>query len=311
MTVELSGLDGSNPLGFLAAVGLLRWLVEEHGYSEARLWFRPGDWRARLEGSPDMDSLVDAVATDAARWCRTAALSFRYEVARGKEARQVADLKPPPQEYRRWLEELRQKVDRTSLAFAAGYASEGGLDRSGMIKPTALHFTAGQQQFLGAVREIAESLTADDVREALSGPWRYARDVKSLSWDASVSRDYALRYGNPAKEIRQGNPGADWLAFHALPLIPVMALGGQAATAGVGGGWKTGHFRWPLWERPAGLGTVRSLLVSRDLEQWTPSHRRLVGVTVVFASAISRSDQGGYGAFGPAHLATPDDAVGR
>ncbi|MEQ1564510.1 MAG: hypothetical protein ABMA64_02645 [Myxococcota bacterium] len=311
MIIELSGLDGSNPLGFLAAVGLLRWLVDEHGCTDARLWFRPGDWRARIDGAPGVEPLVDAVAIDAVGWLQRAALGFRYEVSKGKEVREVADLKPPPERFRTWLGELRKDRDWTSLGFAAGYASEGGQDRSGMVKPTALHFTAGQQQFLGAVCEIAESLTTDDVREALIGPWRYAREVKSLSWDASVSRDYALRYGNPAKEARQGNPGADWLAFHALPLFPVMARGGQAATAGAGGGWKNGHFRWPLWDQPAGLGAVRSLVVSRDVERWTAAQRRLVGVMVVFASAITRSDQGGYGAFGPAHLAGREDGVGR
>ena len=50
MSTILTGLDGANPLGFLAAVGLLRW-VTATGERTARLgWVHRGAYRAVIEG---------------------------------------------------------------------------------------------------------------------------------------------------------------------------------------------------------------------------------------------------------------------
>jgi len=263
-----------------------------------------------LHGGPGVDELATSIAADAPSWTRRDPLTFTYDKGADTEG-ETADLKPTPRRFRGWLETLRKNGDATALAFAAAFAAERGRDGKGMVKPTALHFTAGQQQFLSSVLEIAGGLTPADVTEALLGPWSYQRKVKTLSWDSSTGRSYALRFGNPAKEQRLGNPGADWLAFQALPLLPVAGRGSSTLTACCGGGWKTGRFRWPLWDRPATLDTVRSLLVQPALEVWSPSERKLRGVVAVFASEIGRTEQGGYGSFGPSRLATKADRVGK
>jgi hypothetical protein len=313
----LGGLDGSNPLGFLAAVGLLRWLVDECGHTEARLSFRPGEWRAVLHDGPPLDALVADIAGDARGWVARAPLAFTYTVTKEKKGVQVTetchDLKPPPDQLRDWLHGLRAAGDATAVAFAAAFGPELGRDGGGMVKPTALHFTAGQQEFLGAACEIANLLVEDDVREALLGPWRYARAAKTLRWDGAGSRGYAYRADDPSdgKNKSGQNPGADWLALQGLPLLPTASRGSATLTAGCGGGWKAGgYFRWPLWDRPAGLGTVRSLLVSADVERWTPAQRRVTGISAVFACGITRTDQGGYGSFEPAHVASPEERPG-
>ena len=52
--VVLTGLDGSNPLGFLAALGVLNVLADRDG--TATLQWRPGDWRPIVASATAADS---------------------------------------------------------------------------------------------------------------------------------------------------------------------------------------------------------------------------------------------------------------
>jgi len=61
---ELTGLDGTNPLGFLAALGTAR-VLERQGRGEIRLgWQRRATWAPALEAPSfaDPDALIGAVA---------------------------------------------------------------------------------------------------------------------------------------------------------------------------------------------------------------------------------------------------------
>ncbi|HHO52822.1 MAG TPA: hypothetical protein ENK18_18585 [Deltaproteobacteria bacterium] len=307
--ILLTGLDGSNPLGFFAALGLLRWLAAEAGRPHVRLsWQNLGRWRPALHGVEDLDALLEAVAEDAGSWLERPALSLAYES--GKKKKRVYDLKPPPETFRAWLQAIRGGGQDT--AFAAAYGSDGGTDNNGNIKPTALHFTAGQQVWGNMVRELARGVTPADLREAVMGPWSYKRDLPlpSLGWDASVSRDYALRASDPSNEKKIGVAGADWLAFLSLPLFPVAPMRGRLETTCCGGGWKIGHLRWPIWSIPATVDAIQLLLTQRDLEQMTPIQREIRGIAEVFTSGISRRDQGGGGSLEPARVAERTDRVG-
>ncbi len=99
------------------------------------------------------------------------------------------------------------------------------MDNNGNTKPTAFHFTAGQQTFLDMVDELRTGITAAHLREALDGPWLNRSQLPSLTWDSSVARLYALRAGNPSKEKRGSVPGANWLAVIGLSYFPVVVLG--------------------------------------------------------------------------------------
>jgi hypothetical protein len=86
-------------------------------------------------------------------------------------------------------------------------------------------------------------------------------------------------------------------------LFPVVSRGTQALTAGAGGSWKRGWFRWPLWGVPASLDAASDLVLLPDLAALPARERRVRGLLAVFHSDIARSDQGGYGSFGPARIA--------
>lgn len=292
--VTLTGLDGANPLAFLAALGALEGAAGD-GH-EARLsWKYTGTWQPVLTSrSPDMDTLLKRLDADRVGSIGDPALGLRYD---GK-----ADLKPEPRRFREFLLELREQATptrRRSVDWASAFATDVAVDNNGHTKPTALHFTAGQQQFLQMANELANRVTLDDLREALEGPWKYERSLPVMGWDATSSRDYALRASDPSTDKKRGVPGADWLAIRGLVFLPTVPRGNRILTTGCSGGWKDGRFRWPLWTVLLNPQTIRSVL-SIDVEAISRGERDARGIGVVLTSGIRRSDQGGYGSFEPA-----------
>jgi hypothetical protein len=259
----------------------------------------PKLWTAR-----SADEVVQKVLDDAGAQADNPALRLAYDEA-GEEVPPdspgaIRDLKPPPDLAHRVLERFAIAGPRISR-LAAGWFSELVQDHNGNTKPTALHFTAGQQAFLAMVDELRRGITAEDVREALFGPWLNTSKLPSLSWDASVARLYALRAGDPSKEKRGSIPAANWLGVIALELFPVVAGRGRLETACVKGGWKDSAFTWPVWDVPLTISTIAALLRT-DTSRWSPKEREAAGITALFRSKITRSDQGGYGAFSPAEF---------
>ena len=295
--IVLHGLDGSNPLGLLAALGVLRSLGSQG--VDARLhWTQQGWWRPVLTGPDSLDDVVDALEAERLAWADEPALTYSYTDAKGKIQR---ELKPPPAEFRRFLAQVLDSDRARSLRQIGAYASELVTDNNGNTKPTALHFAAGQQRFLDICVEIQREADRDRLRNALQGPW-VEHKTKSLSWDSSVFRDYALRARDPSGDKKGSVTGAEWLAFLGLALFPVAPTtsprGVRLQTTGCTGGWKDGSFTWPLWGLPATEATVRSLLLVGD--RWSARQRAVLGVQAVFTASIRRSDQGGYGSFTPA-----------
>jgi hypothetical protein len=307
----LTGLDGKNPLGFFAALGALRALADARDgpHPEPKLvWREKGTFRPAIVDGPDRAALLDALWQDVQSFRNEPAIEeLHYPKPGGAMAH---DLKPPPE---RFVDHLRSLLDqndagarRRSLDFAAAFATDVAVDNNGNTKPTALHFTAGQQEFLAMVSDLRKGVRAEDFEEALFGPWRYGQPLPVLQWDNAASRDYALRASDPSKEKKLGVPGADWLAFRGLPFFRVAPIGEAIHTTGCRGGWKTGVFRWPLWKVPLTCRVISSLLTSPEVLEANPSVLRARGVcTTILESAIRRSDQGGYGSFAPARVAEP------
>lgn len=307
----LAGLEAHNPLGFLAALGLVR-VLDHHaavsGLPRPRLGFvDQGSFVASVVTAQTVEEIIAIVLDDAAAQGDNRALQFAYEdsgsLVPPTASGAIRDLKPSPAAARQLLA-YAATADRRTEALAAAWFSELVQDHNGNTKPTAFHFTAGQQAFLDMVEQLRAGITADHLREALEGPWRNTSPLPSLSWDASVARLYALRAGNPAKEKRGSVPGANWLAVLGLSYFPVVVRGSRLVTTAVSGGWKDSTFTWPVWSPPAEVSAIASLL-RLDVPAWTARERAAVGVETVFSCRILRSDQGGYGSFAPAAVVSP------
>jgi hypothetical protein len=295
--ISLPALEGTNPLGFLAALGVLDAMSATIPNVTLR-WTEDLVPHAVVGGPGDLGQLLDTLDKDREQWVGSAVLRFPAD------GQPLADAKPDCRQLRQWFEHVSdQNRHRADTNLLCALVAEDAFDNNGRAKPTHLHFTAGQQKFLSMVRELAAAVNRDRLQEGICGPWRYDSPLPSLSWDARGERVYAVRAVNPSNEKRLGVPGADWLAFRGLIFYPVMRNSrGSLRTTACDAEWKSSAFRWPIWTRPVTRHVVRSLvadpsLVSRPARA-TPADLAARGIASIRQASIRRSDQGGYGSFG-------------
>ena len=310
-TLKMTALDPWNPLGFFATLGVLR-VVDEHaraaGLERPRLgWVLQGRRHAVLVSPIDEPAVIDAVMADAKVQANNPILTLAHDksgqpAALGTKGT-VQDLKPSP-EYARATLDACAAGGRVYADVASAMFSVLVQDGNKNTKPTALHFTAGQQQFVNMIRLLRESLDADRITQALHG-WRPETELPSMGWDGRGSRGYALRATNPATAGDKSTvAGANWLAFRGLTAFAVRVRGTSLATVCVSGPWKSGSFTWPVWDAALSAASVSSLL-RLDVAALSTAERRSGGVVTVLRSAIQRTDQGGYGSFSPPTMVAP------
>ena len=293
---HLTGLDGTNPLAFLAALGVQE--VFSLDSEQPRLWWSDDVTpHAVVDGKFSVEKIADRALETFSNWKDSPALNPRRPD--GTMMKKSDELKLVSADIREYLARTRG-IDSTSR-LATSLVAEGSLDNNGVAKPSDLYFTAGNQKFLKMVREIMEGTSREDLLVGLNGPWKYESKLPSLMWDVSDDRVYALTAINPSKDKKLTNPGPEALAALGMSLHPVFAGRERTLTQGCSGSWKSGSYSWPIWKNPASPHVVRSLLAhaySLERIQWFRSW----GVFRVMNSSIRRSDQGGYGTFGPSEV---------
>ena len=305
--LEMRGLVGTDPLGLFAALGTLD-VVHRAGRSATLHWTDDVVPEAVLSGVDGVADLTDLVLADLTHWRNSPVLTWGPV-----EGEPLRDAKPSPEHLRQWMAATLENAHggRADIDLLSAIVAEGALARKGEAKPTHFHFTAGQQQFVAMVRELAGSVTASHVEEAVLGPWRRACTLPVLGWEAGGERIYALRGTNPSSDKKLGTPGADWLGFLGLTFFPVATRRGRLETTGCSPEWKRGWFRWPIWTVPIGADVVRSLLGDTTLWSLDELRLRLRGVSRVMEAPIRRADRGGYGSFGAPSEVTLRAPAGR
>lgn len=296
--LALPALEGTNPLGFLAALGVLDALAYENPDATLR-WTDELVPHAIVGGVSDLDSLLHALDRDRQAWRDSALLGFPQDSP-------LPNAKPGVKLLREWFEAVAGQHDRRADPdLLCALVAEGALDGNGKAKPTHLHFTAGQQHFLAMVRVLAADVDRERLREAVCGPWRYDGSLPSLSWDVRGERVYAVRATNPSKEKRLGVPGSNWLAFRGLVFYPVTrTVTGSLRTTACDAEWKRSAFRWPIWSAPCTRNVAGSLVADGTLVSQSgrtrlrPDDLAARSVLSVLEAPIRRTDQGGYGSFG-------------
>ncbi len=268
-TLELTGLRGHHPLGFLAACGVLRCCGSAAGSSKTMLaWKEAGDnsgWVAVLHRRKlEWRSIVRLLIRQAGRQRDSRALTWSTKIDdcekyRGLGLSLLASRSTPP--------------DEQVLAFLPALASDIVSDSKGRLQATSLDLTSGNQRLLKTIRELSGDLSSAPKRagqpppgaaafeEALHGPWRYRDETHSLGWDPQTQRLHALRYRLPEKDKENRSVrGAVFLASQALPLFPCFAVSGKLRTTGFHQDKGDDWFAWPIWREPISTDTLRSLL---------------------------------------------------
>ncbi|MDE0268052.1 MAG: hypothetical protein OXI96_03325 [Acidimicrobiaceae bacterium] len=285
----LSGLPGVNPLGFLAALGTQAALVEQ-GINCKLHWTNHPIPRPVLSPAVDFQGITRSVHTVSGLWLEGPALDVDPKLK----------LKPP--KIREYLKRCRD-AGKSGL-LAACLLAEDSLDNNGVAKPSDFYFTAGNQKFVAMARTILGDVSEEEIVNDLSTPWSYNSERESLGWDSTDDRLHAYSADDPSSIKKSSNPGAEALAVIGLSRYPCFASPKGTLTQGCSGSWKEGSFVWPLWDVPATVHSVKSLLAQVAAPTSSKKDRRFKwyaawGVTQVMQSQIRRSDQGGYGTFGP------------
>lgn len=333
----LRGFNGSNPLGFMASVGLLRLLNAQD--TLARLGFtQDGAFHASIECNPTLDDILGIVAKDVEEAANLHPWRLEYEKREKKGIKLVADLKAPPEQFSKFLNSsiddwLAGRPEQAE--YAAAYGTDVARDNNGNTKPTAFHFTAANQQFLGAVEETRGKITREWIEESLNDRNGKIKPGMNLRWDPDAERCRALMGVNPTADRTTVNAPLEWLAFRALPAFLCVPVGDRIVTCGVTGRRQDElRFHWPLWSCGASYATVRTLLPltagwveqeerlqcmietqschgrnARSLSRLQSDLERLLGerrrrdVFAICTSEIRRTAQG-FGSFGPAHVSS-------
>lgn len=299
---HLTGLEGTNPLGFFAALGVQVLFAEAP--EGPRLWWTDDVVpHAVVDTEFTVDRIVEQALQTFPRWASSSALSPDF----GDKAADSAKFKPA--DIRLYLEYSLSGGPGCTLPTAL--VAEGSLDSSkgAVAKPTDLYFTAGNQLFLRDARKILGSVTGDALENALVGPWAYSSKPPSLMWDVIDDRVYALSAADPTDATlnpKRTNAGPEALAILGFGQHPVFSGRDRTLTRGCAGPWRRGGtYTWPLWSIAASYGAVGILLAQATggsgTSQFAARRKwyRAWGVSQVMTAAIRRSDQGGYGTFGP------------
>jgi len=284
--LRLDGLDGANPLGFLALLGTARlagWFASELTVH----WEGSGlGWRPVLSAHGcDRSTLCD------------------------KLARMMADAGPAPfdldtklpfarRALRRAMVDAAVSFDgqRRAIDLLSGLGSDAFTDKEGEFEETALRMTrsgdAAGQGLPHYVLAARHGLTSAEIDAMLFSAWRYDDDCLSLRWDPVEDQRYALRPDDPSQKAnkRAGSRGvraANAMAAEALAVLPVQPQTDQVATTGFCSlGRRTVVFTWPIWTVPCTLDVMRSVLSDPELSQPQPNRNRLAarGVAQAFRS---------------------------
>ncbi|QDT36036.1 type I-G CRISPR-associated protein, Cas3-extension family [Stratiformator vulcanicus] len=282
----LPGLDGTNPLGFLAAVGLLRVVSEIGARDMVRLCWESarGTWLPRLTGhgiaSVDFPNVVTDQLKNMPRDCWVIdkklpfdRLKFREHLikkqhAASGESRVAADL---------------------LAALGVDIASKGG---SAFIDTALRMVRSGDAQgqgFLHYAHEIIQQATLEEVRHALFERWVFRPAGSPLRLAPEEAKSYAYRADDPKTEKPESVRGANFLALVGLPFFPIVPRPSSAATVGFRKTAKRNDpaFVWPIWNRPLSASLVKSLLTL----SWPTTDDGRREATERGISAVYQSDQ--------------------
>jgi CRISPR-associated endonuclease/helicase Cas3 len=265
------GIDGTNPLGFLAAVGAFRLLSQPHASLKMGWRFVDGAWRPALFGLhmqfAELGSELHAAlqTLDKTSWSLDKKLPF--PLARFRNAALQASIST-------------SAADRTVADDLACLGSECVQDKDGDFGVTSFCMVRSGdstgQGLLAYGKRILETTSAEQLQQTVTGPWMYQDDQCALRWDPAEDRGYALQWRNPSKVGALSMKGANCLALMGLQLFTAVPSNRKTETVAFGFKRpKQSSLTWPLWTHPVSREVLASLLCMADLQKAQPPQAEL------------------------------------
>ncbi len=285
---ELSGLDGSNLLAYLAALGTLRVLaLADPGADVGMEWVDRGTWMPILHhptaaSSEEVLNLLEPLV------CGEDSIDAAWKIGN--------DLTLSCVEFGNAMREALKSAGhgrRTSVDFMAAFGSDvyGAGPKRETMSDTGFRTMsgAGHQHFLGFMRELAANTEREHLRRTLFVDWDYGDGRPSLRWDAADYRPHALRAVDPSGDPIKTMRGANRLAVEALPLFPTAPAGRRVRTTAFRDVETGIEVVWPIWSDRLELASIASLLACSEVVR--------PGVAQVFRAV--RFTEGKYRNFSP------------
>ena len=262
----LRGIDGSEPIGFLAGLGTLRLL--DRITNEAKLAWKElgGGWYPYFIVE-DMECSAEHLAGLVSNALQVLAGSGEFGVAhmgekigidkaifRKHATRAILHFSVVNKE-----EQLTQSDAAMTAATLAACASDAIIEKSGAVSYTALSFSNGAsgQLLLKDFLTAARLCTPERLTSTFTGT-PVSEYITSLNWDPKDQRAAAHRWRDPAAEKQPVDPGINALAFMGMAYFTAVP-GKRLFTLG----WRNQKPRglaWPLWEQPLSTDVVATCI---------------------------------------------------
>lgn len=329
MTVVLPGLRADDPLGFLAAVGLVS-LSEQGELPPLRLGWEPGGApSAVVDGVADLDVLAQHLRITLDRLEQESGVipgvptDFppRKEGSGGGDPMRMARERLRESTYERSHRDWRAGdpwFGRWTIALAASVTTKDS--RRGDVELTPFYAPTGQMSLRVSIFEktMEAVRSVDGPSDALTA-WRRT-GYDGANFDDRAKRDAGVT--TSGKADNQGAPSPTWLAAMGMRFFAMTDNGRHVRTVGwqrvrMYEGFTYRSLVWPAWTPLLGPAALRTLLAHPALqltvdddEPRLPSRRRDqlrgLGVTAVFG-ASRRTGRRGDGPLGPARSVWRDE----
>jgi len=289
--IKLDGIDGTHLFGFIAALGTLV-LLDEHA-------------RAHKLPVPQMQFMRDGIAMisglDLTAEQLVTAVFEGLKASRSFYEKELCIVKRPTDFTQVSFTQLAASASRKESNILSGLACCVG---EKVFESTLCAANgASHQNLIQSMRDILGLLDKEHIRAALLMPWRKSYEIPdtirkqqelgtrkpTLRLDPADERLYAMRFSNPTTtDDFKTELGAQALTIPAFSVLPVVPLARPLSVASNRRGSRV-FFSWSLWEQPATLPSVRSLLVA-GIER--PEEMRARGAFAAFRAARVSGEKG-------------------
>lgn len=320
--ILLPGLRGDDPLGFLAAIGLLS-LSEQRELPELRLAWHGGrapvagvegavhsleelgrELRAAFDRLREQGAVIPGVTSDLP--IKPVGTTDPMRMTRSEMRALYADADGE------WIDGRSAWAARWLLALTAQTATKG--TERGDVELTPFYAPTGRMTMRTSIFEKTMAAV-----EAVGGPgdvltgWRRV-PYDGANFDERAKRDAGVT--TSGEPDNRGAPSPTWLAAMAMRFFPMTDDGRGTAAVGwqrirLYPGYTTRSLIWPIWQPPLDPVAVRALLAHPALRLEVssgtnpvparPRDLAALGVTHLFGSS-RRTLQQGDGPLGPARL---------